>query len=52
MFMEAGNTAASPSPSAMRATISAPSDIIAAGGVSAVQAYHQTTATPRTSQPP
>ena len=52
MFMEAGNTAASPSPSAMRAAISAPSDIIAAGGVSAVHADHQSTATPSTSQPP
>ncbi len=52
MFIEAGNTAASPSPSAMRAAISAPSDITAAGGVSAVHADHQSTATPSTSQPP
>ena len=52
MLIEAGNTAASPRPSAMRATINAVNDIIAAGGVSIVHADHQSTAMPSTSQPP
>ena len=52
MLIEAGNTAASPSPSAMRARISAGSDSRAAGGVSAVNSDHQMTAAPKMILPP
>src|SRR5690349_20946049 len=52
MFTDAGKTAASPRPRAMRATMSAGSEIIAAGGVSAVNIDHHRTAAPRMTFPP
>ena len=52
MLIEAGNTAASPSPSAMRARISAGKPSSAAGGVSSVHTDHQITAKPSTRRPP
>jgi hypothetical protein len=52
MFTDAGNTAASPRPSAMRAAISAGSEMSAAGGVNIVNADHHNTAAPRTILPP
>ena len=51
-LMQAGNTAASPNPKPIRASISAESDAKAAGGVSAVNNDHQSTATPSTILPP
>jgi hypothetical protein len=52
MLIDAGKTAASPSPSAIRAPTSAGSESSAAGGVSSVNSDHHTTATPSTSLPP
>jgi len=51
-FFEAGNTAASPSPRAIRAVTSSGNEIDAATGVSTVNNDHQTTAAPRTILPP
>jgi len=52
MLMQAGNTAASPIPRPIRASTRADSDTSAAGGVSAVNSDHHTTATPNTIFPP
>src|SRR5512143_3050634 len=52
MLMDAGKTAASPRPNAMRAPMSAGSERNAAGGVSKVNSDHQNTATPSTIFPP
>src|ERR1041384_5819087 len=52
MLIDAGKTAASPRPSAMRATMSAVSERYAAGGVSVVNEDHQMTAMPSSSLPP
>lgn len=51
-LMEAGMTAATPAPSAMRAQIKVGSEIRAAGRVSAANKDHQTTAISRTTLPP